>query len=239
MHVVLGSASPARLATLRAAGVHPEVLVSGVDEDGVVADSPAALAGILAELKGDAVADRVSRRLSSSKPATPTGSRRSSSSPVLSSAEVKPATPTSSDHTLVIGADSVLEFDGRPMGKPGTPEIAKQRWQQMRGRDGVLYTGHRLVLLDPEGRVRRAATVVAGTRVWHADLSEAEIDAYIATGEPLQVAGGFTVDGLGGPFIDRIEGDFHNVVGLSLPLVRRLLAEWGVGWHELRAANPG
>lgn len=211
MHVVLGSASPARLATLRAAGVFPEVVVSGVDEDGITAGSPAELAGVLAELKGDAVADRVAAELAG-------GTRTQPSS-------------------LVIGADSVLEFDGRPMGKPGTAELARARWQLMRGRAGVLYTGHRLVLLDADGRVQRAITEVAGTKVWHADLPDAEIEAYIATGEPLQVAGGFTVDGLGGPFVDRIEGDFHNVVGLSLPVVRRILAEWGIGWHQLRSAN--
>ncbi|MGJ3508601.1 Maf family protein [Enemella sp. A6] len=211
--MILGSASPARLATLRSAGVHSEVLVSGVDEDDVDAPSPADLAGVLAELKGDAVAQRVSAEL-------------------ISGARIAEA------GLLVIGADSVLEFDGRPMGKPGTAEIARSRWEQMRGRDGVLHTGHRLVLLGADGRIQRAVTEVAGTRVWHADLSDAEIEAYIATGEPLQVAGGFTVDGLGGPFIDRIEGDFHNVVGLSLPLVRRILAGWDIGWHELRAANP-
>jgi septum formation protein len=125
------------------------------------------------------------------------------------------------DRALVLGCDSVLAFDGQILGKPADAEDALKRWQAMRGRSGVLHTGHCLVEL-PGGR---AAEHVASTVVHFADLSDAEIEAYVASGEPLWVAGAFTIDGLGGPFVERIEGDHTNVVGLSLPVLRRLLAE--------------
>jgi septum formation protein len=129
------------------------------------------------------------------------------------------------DHAVVLGCDSVLELDGEPLGKPADAADAVARWQQMRGRTGVLHTGHCLV----DTRSRRDAAEVASTVVHFADVSDAEIEAYVATGEPLRVAGAFTIDGLGGPFVDRIEGDPHTVVGLSLPLLRRLLQEVGAG----------
>jgi septum formation protein len=191
--LVLASASPARLATLRAAGVHPSVMVSGVDES-VVSGLPAAeLALRLAELKCDAVAD------------------------------------TTSDGSLVLGCDSVLDLDGEALGKPDDPEVAVRRWQAMRGRSGVLRTGH--CLRDTSAGTRAAAT--ASTVVHFADVTDAEIAAYVATGEPLQVAGAFTIDGLGGAFVTGIEGDHHNVVGLSLPLLRDLLGELGHAWTDL------
>ena len=197
--LVLASASPARLATLRAAGVEPEVVVSGVDESAVTADSVAALAGRLATLKAEAVASGL--RVDGDR------------------------------EVLVLGCDSMLELDGEALGKPGTAEQAVGRWQRMRGRSGVLHTGHHLVALGAgERRVRSA---VGSTTVHFAEVSDAEIAAYVATGEPLQVAGAFTVDGLGGPFVRGIEGDYHNVVGLSLPLLRHLLAELGVAWPTL------
>lgn len=120
---------------------------------------------------------------------------------------------------LVLGCDSVLAFDGQVLGKPDSPQDAVKRWQSMRGRSGVLYTGHCLVELG-SGRV---AEEVCATVVHFADLSDAEITAYVGTGEPLWVAGAFTIDGLGGPFVERIEGDHGNVVGLSLPVLRHLL----------------
>jgi septum formation protein len=196
--LVLASASPARLATLRAAGVEPEVVVSGVDESAVAEAGVAALAGRLAMLKAEAVA-----------------------------ATVAP----DDDLVLVLGCDSVLELDGQAFGKPGTPELAAARWRQMRGRSGVLHTGHHLIALGSEGT--RTRGVIGSTRVHFAELSDAEIEAYVATGEPLEVAGAFTVDGLGGPFVRGIEGDFHNVVGLSLPLLRDLLADLDVAWTSL------
>lgn len=196
-NLVLASASPARLATLRSAGFAPQVIVSGVDESQVSGVPPAELALRLAELKCAAVAD----------------------------GEGLP------DEPLVLGCDSVLELDGEALGKPGDPEEAVRRWQAMRGRSGVLQTGH--CLRDVAAGRQAAAT--ASTVVHFADVSDEEIAAYVATGEPLHVAGAFTVDGLGGGFVTRIEGDHHNVVGVSLPLLRGLVQELGHRWTDLWA----
>ncbi|GAA2245484.1 Maf family protein [Rarobacter faecitabidus] len=196
--LVLASASPARLATLRSAGVDPIVQVAGVDEDAIVAS-----------LTGRAEPARIVLELAKAK-----------------AHAVVPV----SQSPLLIACDSMLLIDGQVVGKPHSAEVARQRWRSMRGRSGVLLTGHWLVAGETEvGRT-------AQTRVEFADLTDAEVDAYVATGEPLHVAGGFTVDGLGGPYVTRIEGDFHNVVGISLPLVRELLAEVGIAWHELRTS---
>ena len=194
--LVLASASPARLATLRAAGVEPLVVVSGVDETRVADVPPVELALQLAELKCAAVAGRDE---------VPEGA-------------------------LVLGCDSVLELDGEPFGKPEDAATARERWRTMRGRSGVLHTGHALQQGD------RVAAATASTVVHFADLSDDEIDDYVATGEPLQVAGAFTVDGLGGAFVTGIEGDHHNVVGVSLPLLRDLVAELGHPWTSLWSA---
>jgi septum formation protein len=194
---VLASASPARLATLRNAGLDPQVIVSGVDESQVVGVPPAELALRLAELKCAAVAAR--------DDLPPDG--------------------------LVLGCDSVLELDGEALGKPHDPDEAVRRWQAMRGRSGVLHTGH--CLRDAAGGRQAAAT--ASTVVHFADVTDDEITAYVATGEPLHVAGAFTVDGLGGGFVTGIEGDHHNVVGVSLPLLRGLVRELGHRWTDLWA----
>ncbi len=191
--LVLASASPARLATLRAAGVHPSVIVSGVDESLASGLPPADLALRLAELKCDAVAEQVT------------------------------------DGALVLGCDSVLDLDGEALGKPVDADEAVRRWEAMRGRSGVLRTGH--CLRDTAAGTRAAAT--ASTIVHFAEVSDAEIAAYVATGEPLEVAGAFTVDGLGGAFVTGIEGDHHNVVGLSLPLLRSMLGDLGHAWTDL------
>lgn len=132
---------------------------------------------------------------------------------------------------VLIGCDSLLEIDGQAQGKPADAAQAAQRWRAMRGRTGVLHTGHRVIVTEDGDD--RSTEAVASTVVHFAQLSDTEIDAYVATGEPLWVAGAFTVDGLGGPFVTRIEGDYHNVVGLSLPLLRTLLAELGVDWPSL------
>ena len=140
------------------------------------------------------------------------------------------------DDALVLGCDSVLELDGEAHGKPRDAAEAVQRWRRMRGRSGVLHTGHGLI----DTSTRRDAAAVASTVVHFADLTDEEIASYVDTGEPLRVAGAFTIDGLGGPYVDGIEGDPHNVVGLSLPLLRRLLADTGHSLGALRAAAvPG
>jgi septum formation protein len=141
------------------------------------------------------------------------------------------------EHTVVLGCDSVLEIDGRTHGKPAGPREATEHWQRIRGRHGTLHTGHWLVDLRPDGSGGSIGAVGA-TTVHFANPTDHEIDAYVATGEPLNVAGAFTVDGLGGAFIDRIDGDHHCVVGVSLPLLRTLLTELGITWPEMWRANP-
>lgn len=195
--LVLASASPARLATLRSAGLDPVVIVSGVDESQLDGLPPAELALQLAELKCAAVAERGD---------LPAGA-------------------------LVLGCDSVLELDGEALGKPADAAEATRRWQAMRGRSGVLHTGHCL----RDGATNRVAAATASTTVHFAEVTDDEIAAYVATREPLHVAGAFTVDGLGGAFVTGIEGDHHNVVGVSLPLVRELAAELGHPWTDLWA----
>lgn len=196
-NLVLASASPARLATLRSAGFAPQVIVSGVDESQVSGIPAAELALRLAELKCAAVADG-------------------------------PGLP---EDALVLGCDSVLELDGEALGKPDDADDAIRRWQAMRGRSGVLRTGH--CLRDVTQGRQTSAT--ASTTVHFADVGDDEIAAYVATGEPLHVAGAFTVDGLGGGFVTGIEGDHHNVVGVSLPLLRGLVRELGHRWTDLWA----
>jgi septum formation protein len=197
--LVLASQSPARLATLRSAGIEPVVIVSGVDESQLDGLPPAELALQLAELKCAAVAGRDD---------VPAGA-------------------------LVLGCDSVLELDGEALGKPDDAEDAARRWRAMRGRSGVLHTGHSL----RDTASGRVAAATASTTVHFADVGDDEIAAYVATGEPLAVAGAFTVDGLGGAFVTGIEGDHHNVVGVSLPLVRDLVAELGHSWTDLWTAR--
>ena len=191
LRFVLASQSPARLATLRSAGVEPEVIVSGFDESTVAESDPVALASTLAMSKARAVSARVGAG------------------------------------AVVVGCDSVLDLDGEVHGKPRDPDDARNRLRRMRGGSGVLHTGH-CVIHDGREVVRDAATTVH-----FGDFDDALIDAYVATGEPLNVAGSFTIDGLGGPFIEGVEGDPHNVVGLSLPTLRHMLAEFGIEWQQL------
>jgi nucleoside triphosphate pyrophosphatase len=196
--IVLASASDARLRTLRTAGLDPDVIVSGVDEDAEPVDGVRELTAKLAQLKAEAVSARIDHGAAT---------------------------------TVVIGCDSMLELDGMGYGKPGTPAEAARRWQTMRGRFGLLHTGHHVML--HQGKAITTRTAVASTLVHFAELTDEEIDAYVASAEPLHVAGGFTVDGLGGPFVSGIEGDHHNVVGLSLPLLRTMLNELGIWWPSL------
>lgn len=125
---------------------------------------------------------------------------------------------------LVLGCDSVLGFAGEALGKPADPAEATARLRRMRGGEGVLYTGHALVEL----RSGRTVEAVDASLVRFAQLTDAEVDAYVATGEPLAVAGAFTIEGYGAPFVERVEGNPGGVMGLSLPTLRRLLAELGV-----------
>jgi septum formation protein len=136
---------------------------------------------------------------------------------------------------LVLGCDSVLELDGEVHGKPTDEAEAISRWQRMRGSSGLLHTAHWLIddRDDCDGGTGATIGEVASTVVHFAQVSDEEIARYVATGEPLQVAGAFTIDGLGGPFVSGIEGDHHNVVGISLPLLREMLAEIKVSWFQL------
>ncbi|AXI77872.1 Maf family protein [Peterkaempfera bronchialis] len=197
--LVLASASPARLGLLRQAGLDPQVIVSGVDEDALTAATPGGLALLLAEAKAAAVADRLA------------------------------AEPGGYENPLIVGCDSVLDLDGVALGKPADAAEATARWRAMRGREGVLRTGH--CVIDTASGARSAAT--ASTSVRFGTPDDAEIAAYVASGEPLHVAGAFTLDGRSAPFLDGIEGDHGNVIGLSLPLLRRLLADVGVRITDL------
>ncbi|MET8558875.1 nucleoside triphosphate pyrophosphatase [Streptomyces sp. NPDC004959] len=192
--LVLASQSPARLGLLRQAGLDPEVIVSGVDEEAISAPTPGELALVLAEAKAAVVAAREDAK-----------------------------------GALVVGCDSVLDLDGVAYGKPADAEEAAARWKAMRGRAGVLRTGH--CVIDTGSGAR--ASVTASTTVRFGTPDDAEIAAYVASGEPLYVAGAFTLDGRSAPFVDGIEGDHGNVLGLSLPTLRALLRELGVAITEL------
>jgi septum formation protein len=189
--LILASASPARLKTLRQAGLDPEVKVSGVDESTVELTGPADYTLKLAQMKAVAVAADEPR-------------------------------------ALVIGCDSVLALDGEILGKPASEADAVSRWRKMRGRHGVLHTGHCVIDTHREVWLGRSAA----TQVRFAHVTDEEIEAYVATGEPAAVAGAFTLDGLGGAFVSGVTGDPHNVVGISLPLLRLMLDELGFLWTD-------
>lgn len=207
--LVLASASPARRKLLQQAGIEPAVYVSDVDETAVEADAR--------ERYGDLGPGDVAL--------------------VLARAKAEAVAAELDADQLVLGCDSVLELDGTIHGKPSSAEEAVSRWRSMRGRSGVLHTGHWLVddRSTEAGGSGGTLGATAETVVHFAELSDAEIEAYVATGEPLRVAGAFTIDGLGAPFVRGIEGDHTNVVGLSLPLLRELLLEIGVAWSEVMA----
>lgn len=226
--LVLASASPARRATLVAAGIDPVVLVSRVDEDAVLAAArarfgdlePADAVLLLAQAKVEDVAHAVS----SGHPDVADAS---------ASLELDDA-----DDLVYLGCDSMLELGGEILGKPIDAADAVARWQSMRGRSGVLHTGHWIIddrLPVAEGGTGTSGTLGAtsSTVVHFADVTDAEIEAYVATGEPLAVAGAFTIDGLGGAFVTGLEGDHHGVVGVSLPLLRDLLHEIGLSVTDL------
>ena len=209
--VVLGSASTGRRRVLRDAGIDPLVVISGVDEDallaglGARAEDPAEVVTVLAAAKADAVAGVLDADVAAD--------------------------------CVVIGCDSMLYVDGRLSGKPGTAELARRQWHSMAGREGRLFTGHCVIRIRDGARVA-TETAAAVTTVRFGIPTESELDSYIATGEPLGVAGGFTLDGLGGWFVDGIDGDPSNVVGLGLAVTRRLLETVGCAIGELWRANP-
>ncbi len=208
VRVILASGSPARLGVLRGAGLDPVVEVPHTDEDAV-------LAGVADRSPPERVvalaavkADTVAARLSGAWP-----------------------------DAVVIGCDSMLLFDGALLGKPAGADEARRRWTTMAGRTGELLTGHAVRLIR-DGTVARTAEAAAHTTVRFGRPTAPELDAYLASGEPLAVAGAFTLDGRGGWFVDGIDGDASNVIGISLPLTRRLLAQVGVEVHELWSGRP-
>ena len=210
VNLVLASASPARRKVLQGAGLRPVVRVSHVDEDALLAKLRSRAAGpaeqvlALAQAKARAVAGELETSLSPGA------------------------------DTLVVGCDSMLEFHGEVLGKPHNPEVALARVRTLSGDCGVLHTGHWVMRLSRD--VAEAVAEVGRTEstvVHFADFSEAEARAYVASREPLEVAGSFTIDGLGGAFISGIEGDPHNVIGISLPLLRKLAGELGIFWPSL------
>jgi septum formation protein len=202
--LVLASASPARRTVLRSAGIEPVVRVSDVDEDAVAAALPA-----------NTPPRRVVVELAKAKAAT-----------------VAAAVPEFAADCVVVGCDSMLLIDGMLQGKPHTPEVARARWNAMAGRSAELITGH-CVLRLLDGAVTAEAVDCSATTIHFGKPEPEALEAYIATGEPLQVAGAFTLDGLGGWFVDRIDGDPSSVIGIGLPLLRRLLDDVGVAVADL------
>lgn len=206
--LVLGSASSGRRKVLRQAGIDPLVVVSGVDEDALVAAlgsgaAPDEVVCALAAAKAEQVADGLDGDVAAD--------------------------------CVVLGCDSMLDLDGELCGKPGSAEAATAQWRRMGGRSGGLHTGHCLLRLS-DGAITHREVESACTTVHFATPTDADLQAYVAAGEPLQVAGGFTLDGLGGWFVDGIEGDPSNVIGVSLPLLRSLLARVGLSVTALWAA---
>lgn len=209
MRIYLASTSPARLATLRAAGIEPVVIASDVDEDAAVAawvreNGPidaVTMVEMLARAKAEAVAaaSALNRDIDG----------------------------------FILGGDSAFELDGIIYGKPYQPEVARERWLLQRGRTGHLHSGHWLIDHRGGTPATGAGSVTTTSVTFASDISDAEIDAYIATGEPLAVAGAFTIDSLGAPFITSVDGDPHAVVGLSLAALRSLFLGFGVSWPAL------
>jgi septum formation protein len=207
--VVLGSASPGRRKVLRQAGIEPLVVVSGVDEDAI------------ASRLGDAQPDDLTTALASAKAELVAGG----------------LDPSVAADCVVIGCDSMLYCGDELRGKPASADEAKRQWQTMAGHTGQLHTGHCVIRLRDNDIVHQSAEALV-TAVRFARPSAHELDTYIATGEPLNVAGGFTLDGLGGWFIDAVDGDPSSVIGISLPLTRLLLERAGLSIPALWEANP-
>lgn len=212
MRLILASTSPARLSVLRAAGIEPLCFSPEVDEEAEVQAREAALGRQLTaaehvEYLGRLKAEDVVRRYG------PGG--------------------TGEIDGLVLGGDSAFLLDGEILGKPHVPDVALARAKQHRGRSGVLYSGHWLIDCRGGEVLGAAGAVDTATVTLAADVSDAELEAYVATGEPLKLAGGFAIDGLAGAFIERIEGAPSCVIGLSLPTLRRLVGELGHAYSAL------
>jgi nucleoside triphosphate pyrophosphatase len=207
VRVVLASASPARRSVLCAAGVDPLVEVADVDEEALLAAMPHASPAEKVTHLAAAKATSVARRIGEAHP-----------------------------DAVLIGCDSMLHVGGELVGKPGDPDSARRRWKAMAGGTGELVTGHAVLRLA-DGEIDQVAEGHAVTTVRFTEPSEPELEAYLATGEPLAVAGAFTLDGKGGWFVEGIDGDPSNVIGISLPLVRRLLAAVGIRVTDLWEAT--
>ncbi|WP_430592347.1 Maf family protein [Humidisolicoccus flavus] len=210
MRVYLASTSPARLMVLRAAGIEPVVVPSQVDEDAVVR--------IAEQEHGKPLATTAIVQLLAQAKAEAILGQRPKGEPMSG---------------IIIGGDSSLELDGETLGKPHTAERARARWQAQRGRTAILHSGH-WVLHVKNGTVVGSRGATASARVtFVGDMSDAEIDAYVGTGEPLEVAGAFTIDSLGAAYIASIEGDPSTVIGVSVPTLRSLVTALGIEWPSL------
>jgi septum formation protein len=194
---------------LRQAGIEPETMAPEVDEESVIAAVEAA--------QGPLAPDDYVLLLARRK-AADVAARLSAEQPDFDG--------------IVIGGDSMFVLDGEILGKPYTPEVATERWHRMKGRTGVLHSGMSVFRLCPDRSAHEAHAAAAASVTFVADLDDAEIDAYVHTGEPLLVAGAFTVDSLGGPFIERVDGDPSTVVGMSLSTLRRLVRRLGLRWTD-------
>ena len=197
--VILASNSPARLMLLRTQKINPIVIPSDVNEKEIE------------NSLNDTPVSNIVQELSIAKAKNVLDNN-------ISLAE-----------GILIAADSMLEFDNKPFGKPLTADVAIQRWKSMRGKTGILHTGHTIIRLDNKQIISK----VVSTKVFFANIDDEEIVQYVATTEPLNVAGAFTIDSLGAAFITKVEGDHSNVIGLSLPIVREMVKELGLSWTKL------
>ncbi len=197
--VILASASPARLMLLRSQNIQPIVIVSEINEKEIE------------EQYKDSSTEIVVKELSIAK------------------ANYVLTNNVSLNSGILIAADSMLEFESQSLGKPLNAENAIARWQKMRGKSGILHTGHTVIRLDNKQTITR----VVSTKVEFANVDDKEIIDYVATKEPLNVAGSFTIDSLGAAFVKEVQGDHSNVIGLSLPALREIVRELGLSWTSL------